>query len=144
MYKRQINNYKKNAKNIIKKIKAKDSLIKSQLEPIQDKSFIVFHDAYQYFEKAYGLNTLGSILLDPELPPSPKRIMQIRTKIKSMKPHCVFKEPQFRAKIVDTVIENTNVKVGILDPLGADLESGPQMYTNLLQNISDNLNACLK
>ena len=61
-----------------------------------------------------------------------------------MKPHCVFKEPQFRAKIVDTVIENTNVKVGILDPLGADLESGPQMYTNLLQNISNNLNLCLK
>ena len=144
VYPKNINNYKKNAKNIIKKIKAKDSLIKSQLEPIQDKSFIVFHDAYQYFEKAYGLNSLGSILLDPELPPSPKRIMQIRTKIKSMKPHCVFKEPQFRAKIVDTVIENTNVKVGILDPLGADLESGPQMYTNLLQNISDNLNACLK
>jgi zinc transport system substrate-binding protein len=143
VYPDNINLYKKNAKKIIKEIKSVDLSIKSILEPVKNKPFIVFHDAYQYFENKYGLNAVGSILLDPEIPPSPKRIIQIRAKIKTTNPTCVFKEPQFRAKIVNTVIENTNVKVGILDPLGADLEEGPGMYTNLLKQIASNLKTCL-
>jgi zinc transport system substrate-binding protein len=143
VYPDNINLYKKNARKIIKEIKTVDLSIKSILEPVKNKPFIVFHDAYQYFENKYGLNTVGSILLDPEIPPSPKRIIQIRAKIKTTNPTCVFKEPQFRAKIVNTVIEDTNLKVGILDPVGADLEKGPGMYTNLLKQIASNLKTCL-
>ncbi|MFL2549200.1 MAG: zinc ABC transporter substrate-binding protein [Gammaproteobacteria bacterium] len=144
VYPKNINLYKKNAKNIIKEIKSTDLSIKSMLVPIKDKPYIVFHDAYQYFEKAYGLNAVGSIMLDPELPPSAKRIIQIRTKIKSTNASCVFKEPQFRAKIVNTVIEDTNAQVGTLDPLGADLASGPNMYLELLKSIASNLKTCLQ
>ena len=143
IYPENINIYKKNAKNIIKEIKTTDLLIKSMLEPIRNKPYVVFHDAYQYFEKAYGLKSVGSILVDPELPASAKRIIKIRSKIKSLNAHCVFKEPQFRAKIVKTVIDGTTTKIGILDPLGADIKSGSDMYTNLLKNIAENLNACL-
>ena len=144
VYPKNINLYKKNAKNIIKEIKSTDLSIKSMLVPIKDKPYIVFHDAYQYFEKAYGLNAVGSIMLDPELPPSPKRIIQIRAKIKSTNASCVFKEPQFRAKIVNTVIEDTNAQVGTLDPLGADLTPGPNMYPELLKSIASNLKTCLQ
>ena len=144
VYPKNINLYKKNAKNIIKEIKSTDLSIKSMLVPIKDKPYIVFHDAYQYFEKAYGLNAVGSIMLDPELPPSAKRIIQIRSKIKSTNASCVFKEPQFRAKIVNTVIEDTNAQVGTLDPLGADLASGPNMYLELLKSIASNLKTCLQ
>ena len=143
IYPENINTYKKNAKNIIKEIKTTDVLIKSMLEPIRNKPYIVFHDAYQYFEKAYSLKSVGSILVDPELPASAQRIIKIRSKIKSLNAHCVFKEPQYRAKIVKTVIDGTTTKIGILDPLGADIKSGPDMYTNLLKNIAENLNACL-
>jgi len=143
IYPENINTYKKNAKNIIKEIKTTDLLIKSMLEPIRNKPYIVFHDAYQYFEKAYSLKSVGSILVDPELPASAQRIIKIRSKIKSLNAHCVFKEPQYRAKIVKTVIDGTTTKIGILDPLGADIKSGPDMYTNLLKNIAENLNACL-
>ena len=144
IYPENINTYKKNAKNIIKEIKTTDLLIKSMLEPIRNKPYIVFHDAYQYFEKAYSLKSVGSILVDPELPASAQRIIKIRSKIKSLNAHCVFKEPQYRAKIVKTVIDGTTTKIGILDPLGADIKSGPDMYINLLKNIAENLNACLK
>ena len=144
IYPENISLYKKNAKKVIKKIKKADVLIKSILKPIQNKPYIVFHDAYQYFEKAYSLNSVGSILLDPELPPSPQRIIKIRAKIKSLNAFCVFKEPQFRGKIINTVIEGTDIKVGILDPLGVDIKSGPDMYISLLKNIAENLNACLK
>ena len=143
IYPENINIYKKNAKNIIKEIKTTDLLIKSMLEPVRNKPYIVFHDAYQYFEKAYSLKSVGSILVDPELPASAKRIIKIRSKIKSLNAYCVFKEPQFRAKIVKTVIDGTTTKIGILDPLGADIKSGPDMYTSLLKNIAENLNACL-
>ena len=143
MYPENINIYKKNAKEVIKKIKLTDKAVKLKLNPIKEKKFIVFHDAYQYFEKAYGLNAIGSILIDPEQPPSPNRLIKIRSKIKTLNAHCVFKEPQFRAKIINTVIEDTNVKVGTLDPLGADLESGPNMYVDLLENLSNNLVDCL-
>ena len=143
IYPENINIYKKNAKNIIKEIKTTDLLIKSMLEPVRNKPYIVFHDAYQYFEKAYSLKSVGSILVDPELPASAKRIIKIRSKIKSLNALCVFKEPQFRAKIVKTVIDGTTTKIGILDPLGADIKSGPDMYTSLLKNIAENLNACL-
>ena len=105
VYPENINIYKENAKKAIKKIKKTDLVIKSMLNSIQDKPYIVFHDAYQYFEKAYNLKPAGSILLNPELPPSAKRIIKIKTKIKNLNATCVFKEPQFRAKIVDTVIE---------------------------------------
>jgi zinc transport system substrate-binding protein len=93
---------------------------------------------------SYGLKPVGSILLDPELPPSPNRISKIRSKIKTLNAICVFKEPQFRVKIVNTVIEGSDTKVGILDPLGTDIKSGPNMYINLLKDIAKNLTACLK
>jgi len=144
VYPENINIYKENAKKAIKKIKKTDLVIKSMLNSIQDKPYIVFHDAYQYFEKAYNLKPAGSILLNPELPPSAKRIIIIREKIKSLNVSCVFKEPQFRGKIINTVIEDTDTKVGVLDPLGADIDSGPEMYTKLLKNIAENLKACLK
>lgn len=144
VYPENITFYKKNAKNIIKKIKETDNLIKSKLKSINEKPYIVFHDAYQYFEKAYNLKPVGSILLDPEIPASPKRIIKIRSKIKALNASCVFKEPQFKAKIVNTVIEDMDVNVGTLDPLGADLDHGPDMYNNLLKSIADNLVTCLE
>ena len=143
MYPKNINTYKKNAKEIIKKIKLADNSVKSKLKSVQNKPYIVFHDAYQYFEKAYGLNAIGSILIDPEQPPSPNRLIKIRSKIKTLKAHCVFKEPQFKAKIINTVIEDTDAKVGTLDPLGADLEAGSNMYVALIENLSNNLVDCL-
>ena len=115
LYPENINTYKKNAKKLITKIKTKDNSIKLKLKEVKNKPYIVFHDAYQYFEKAYNLNAIGSILLNPEQPPSPKRIIKIRSKIKTLNAYCVFKEPQFKAQIVNTVIENTNAKVGTLD-----------------------------
>lgn len=144
LYPENINTYKKNAKKLITKIKTKDNSIKLKLKEVKNKPYIVFHDAYQYFEKAYNLNAIGSILLNPEQPPSPKRIIKIRSKIKTLNAYCVFKEPQFKAQIVNTVIENTNAKVGTLDPLGSNIVSGQDMYINLLDDLATNIKNCLK
>jgi len=144
LYPENINTYKKNAKKLIAKIKIKNNSIQLGLKEVRNKPYLVFHDAYQYFEKAYNLNAIGSILLNPEQPPSPKRIIKIRSKINTLNAYCVFKEPQFKAQIINTVIENTNAKVGTLDPLGANILPGPDMYIALLDDLENNIRICLK
>ena len=117
--------------------------IHNQLEAIQGKGFIVFHDAYQHFENRFKVKAIGSILLNPEVPPSAERISEIRHKLKESTATCVFSEPQFQSKLVDTVTEGTNTKTGQLDPLGASLKNGPRLYFELIKNIASEMTECL-
>ena len=144
LYPDNIDTYKKNAQKLIANINVKDNYIKLKLKEVKNKPYIVFHDAYQYFEKAYNLNAIGSILINPKQPPLPNRIIQIRSKIKTLNAYCVFKEPQYKDKIIKTVIENTNANIGILDPLGANIDPGPDMYISLLDDLANNISTCLK
>ena len=137
------NKYKKNAQSFIKKVNTNTIQIGEELMPIASRSFIVFHDAYQYYEKEFGLNGAGSISINPDISPSPKRINEIRSKIKSDNVQCMFKEPQFPSKIVQTIIKDTNAKEGLLDPLGSNLKPGKDLYLNLVNNLSKNLKKCL-
>ena len=135
--------YNKNATNIINKITELKSELKEELISIKDKPFIVFHDAYQYFEKVFGLNAVGSIALEDDVASSPKQISFIRNKIIKSNVSCVFQEPQFDSKLVKTVVEGTDAKVGILDPLGVDISNNKDFYLQLLRNMSKSLKKCL-
>ena len=73
--------YKANARSYVQKITALDSELSAALSNSKESPFIVFHDAYQYFEKHYGLNGVGSITFDPHDFPSPKRLKEIRSKL---------------------------------------------------------------
>ena len=135
--------YKSNALVFINQMKENKKNIRKEVESIGSESYIVFHDAYQYFEKEFRLNPAGSISLNPEISPTPKRINEIKLKILNDNVKCVFKEPQFPSKIVQLIIDDTNAKEGILDPLGSDLEPGKELYINLIKNISRDLKECL-
>ncbi|MCD6580925.1 MAG: zinc ABC transporter substrate-binding protein [Desulfuromusa sp.] len=136
--------YQTNTVVMIEKLDRLNQTLKKQLEPVKDISYIVFHAAYQYFETAYSLNAVGSITIDPERRPGAKRMVEIRQKIKQLNARCVFSEPQFESRLVATVIEGTGAKTGILDPLGADLQSGPEAYFQLMTRLADNLCEGLK
>lgn len=110
-----------------------------KLAPYKDIPYIVFHDAYPYFEAAYGLSPVGSITVDPERKPGAKRISEIREKIKELNARCVFSEPQFEPRMVDVIIDGTGARKGILDPLGIDLAADRDSYFRLLNNLADNL-----
>ncbi|MGN6450887.1 MAG: zinc ABC transporter substrate-binding protein, partial [Brucella intermedia] len=116
--------YEKNARDYGEKIDALTREIASELDPVKDKPFIVFHDAYQYFENRFGVKAAGSITVSPEKAPGAARIKEIHDKIKSLGATCVFSEPQFEPKLVKTVIDGTEARTGILDPLGAELKDG--------------------
>jgi zinc transport system substrate-binding protein len=117
--------------------------IARDLAPIKAKPFVVFHDAFQYFEHRFGLSAVGSITISPDAQPSAKRLTEIRRKLQSLSAVCVFSEPQFQAKLVNAVTEGTTARSGTLDPEGALVDPGPSAYDTLLRNLSDDLRACL-
>ncbi len=96
-----------------------DREITATLAPVKDVPFIVFHDAYQYFDRHYGLAGVGSITVNPEQPPGAKRLNEIREKIVTQQARCVFREPNFEPSLVDMVVADTDAKTGVLDPEGA-------------------------
>ncbi|MBW8636229.1 zinc ABC transporter substrate-binding protein [Hoeflea sp. WL0058] len=113
------------------------------VEPVKQKPFIVFHDAYHYFENRFGLSAAGSITISPEVSPGAARISEIREKVSDLKAVCVFSEPQFESSLVGAIIEGTDAKTAVLDPLGAELANGPDLYFSLIGNMADSMADCL-
>lgn len=136
--------YAKNLAAFDARIDALDKQLATELAPVQNKPFIVFHDAYQYFEHHYKVTVAGSITVSPETAPGAKRVADIHDKIKSLSATCIFAEPQFPPKLITVVAEGTSARTGVLDPLGADLADGPDLYPTLLKNMASALTACLK
>ena len=120
-----------------------DRRLKSEMTKIAKTPYMVFHDAYQYFEKRYQLNAVGSVTLHIGYGSSVRRLMEVRKSIQKEKIRCIFSEPQFSPKLLQTVTAGTIVKIGTLDPLGAGLEPGTELYFTLLNNLSHALSNCL-
>ena len=113
------------------------------LAPIRDKPFIVLHDAYQYFEDRFGLIAAGSITVNPERAPGVQRVTEIRDRVRELEGVCVFAEPQFDRRIVDVVIEGTEARAGTIDPLGADIDDGPELYFEMMRTLAASFGECL-
>lgn len=135
--------YNRNLATLTKNLAALDKEIAETVAPVKDKPFVVFHDAYQYFEHHYGVHTAGSITVSPETLPGAERLTQIRDKVKTLGATCVFAEPQFEPKLVNVVIEGTPATSGTLDPEAATLEPGPDLYFTLMKSIATSLRDCL-
>ncbi|MEX0302931.1 MAG: zinc ABC transporter substrate-binding protein [Leisingera sp.] len=134
--------YKANAEAGKQEIAEAVASISAQLEPFRAKQFIVFHDAYQYFEQGFGLSAAGAISLGDAVKPSPARIAEIRGVVADRNVTCVFSEPQFNPGLVATVLDGTGAGTAVLDPLGAKLEPGAGFYPALLQDIGAAIAGC--
>ncbi|MEP3200039.1 MAG: zinc ABC transporter substrate-binding protein [Lentilitoribacter sp.] len=135
--------YEANAEALMAKIDALITEVSADLEPVKDKGFVVFHDAYQYFETRFGMSAVGSITVSPEVLPGAERISELHAKIKELNAVCIFSEPQFESKLVQTVTEGTNAKSGVLDPLGTGIDNGPELYFTLIKNMATSFKTCL-
>ena len=135
--------YGKNAEAMIARVEALEDELETMLEPVKDKPFIVFHDAYQYFENHFGLNAAGSITISPEVQPGAARVAELRNKVRELDAVCVFSEPQFEPRLVATVTEGTDARTGVLDPLGANLADGPDLYFEMMRANAKALADCL-
>ena len=135
--------FKANAAALAAKLDALASELEGDLKPVADKPYIVFHDAFQYLERRYGLNVVGSISINPEVPPSAKRLTDLRRKIQSLGAVCVFAEPAFDRRLVDNLIEGTSARTGTLDAEGSSLDPGPDLYFTLMRMLAGALKSCL-
>ncbi|MGI9479762.1 MAG: zinc ABC transporter substrate-binding protein [Hyphomicrobiaceae bacterium] len=135
--------YEANAKAVMARLTDLTAGITAKLKPFRAKGFIVFHDAYQNFERRFGLEASGSITVSPEVRVGVRRIRMLRSKVRQLGATCVFSEPQFEPKLVATVVEGTPAKSGVLDPLGASLKGGPELYFTLLRNMAASFATCL-
>ena len=135
--------YAKNGDALVGRLTALDREMRSDLAPVKDTPFVVFHDAYHYFETHYDLNAVGSITVSPDRAPGARRVSEIREKITELGASCIFSEPQFAPSVLTTVIEGTSARQGILDPLGADQPAGPDAYFSLMRALTGSLKKCL-
>ena len=132
--------YKANSKKVIKDL---DGLIKEVKNEInKDASFVVFHDAYQYFEKRFGLSVIGALTVNPDVMPGAEQLSEIREVIEHEKAKYIFSEPQFNPNIINSIASDTGVKTGVLDPLGANIDKGKNMYFDLIKDMSNSLKGC--
>jgi zinc transport system substrate-binding protein len=111
--------------------------------PVRDKPFVAFHDAYQYFENRFGMAAAGTITVSPDAMPGVQRLSEIQHKLGELDAACVFAEPQFEPRIITVVTEGTNARSGVLDPLGADLADGPELYPALVRGLAESFADCL-
>ena len=147
MAKHLIENDQKNASvykdNLKKANKDLDKLVK-QVKSELNKDFksIVFHDAYQYFEKRFKVNVLGAFTVNTDVLPGAEQLKEIREIIEHDKVTCVFSEPQFNPEIINAVAKDMNISTGVLDPLGATLTPGKNLYFDLIKNMSKSFKGC--
>ncbi|MCY4376525.1 MAG: zinc ABC transporter substrate-binding protein [Spirochaetaceae bacterium] len=135
--------YHDNEHDLIQELEDLVDELDAELAPIRDKPFIVLHDAYRYFEDRFGLAAAGSITVNPERAPGVQRVTEIRDRVRELEGVCVFAEPQFDRRIVDVVVEGTQAGAGTIDPLGADIDDGPDLYFELMRNLAASFKECL-
>jgi zinc transport system substrate-binding protein len=140
---RNARTYQGNAANVKRDLDKLINEVDAEMSPVKGRPYVVFHDAYQYFEDRFGMKPVGSITVSPNTLPGAKRVKELREKIKSLNASCVFSEPQFEPKLIATVIEGTSAGTGVLDPLGVSIKAGPEMYFTLIRNMSKSLKNCL-
>ena len=136
--------YFANASEAIAELDALDKEVDEMLDTVRGGKFIVFHDAYQYFETVYDFPASGAISLSDASDPGAARIAEIAKRIESENIQCVLSEPQFNANMVDTVMAGTEAKTEVIDPLGFGIEPGASLYTKLIKGMATSLVNCLK
>ena len=147
MSKHLIENDPKNEKiyrdNLSKGYKEIDKLTKDVSSELSNSvASIVFHDAYQYFEKRFSVNILGAFTVNTDVMPGAEQLAEIREVIEHDKVACVFSEPQFNPDIIKAVAKDMNIKTGVVDPLGATLNPGKDLYFSLIKNMSASFKGC--
>ncbi|TYO99182.1 zinc transport system substrate-binding protein [Geothermobacter ehrlichii] len=135
--------YRRRAERLAGWIAALQQGLSDRLAAVRTKKYLVFHDAYQYFERAFGLEPLGALAIHPDRPPGARRLRELRDLLRRSGAVCVFSEPQFEPKLLRVLTEGLALRHGQLDPLGVDRPVSGASYLDLLAGLGDGLVSCL-
>ena len=136
--------FQSNLNDVLQKLDALEAELEEITKPVAETPYLVFHEAYQYLERKLNLTQVGAIHVNPEIAPSAKRIRSLRETVVETNAVCIFGEPQFNPAIVSTISEGTDIKSGVLDPLGAHVAEDSDAYFNILRDIARSLRECLE
>lgn len=136
--------YRSNAEHLVKRLRQLDLDLEQRLAPVQALPYVVFHDAYRYLERRYGLRPVGVVSIDPERRPGARRVREVRAAIRASGARCVFSEPQFPSRLIPVLLEDTGARSAVLDPLGTGIPPGPDAYFQLMQQLASALLECLQ
>lgn len=135
--------YRENAAQAGTAIATLDAQLDAALAPVGDKPFVVFHDAYGYFADHYGLTVAGTVALGDAAPPGAAHLAELQARLGPAL--CIFPETGQDPKMVQTIAADSGARIGgALDPEGAGLEPGPQLYSAILSDMAKTLIACLE
>lgn len=135
--------YRANAARTVEALARLDARLRAVLSPVANVPYIVFHDAYQYLERRYGLAAAGAVAVTPERQPGARRVREIRERIVGAGAVCVFAEPQFEPALVRSLVRDSGARTGVLDPLGAEIPEGPALYAAMMEKLAASLAGCL-
>ena len=135
--------YRRNATRAAARLDTLTQRIKSQFTGKPVAPFILFHDSFQYLERALGLSAAGFVTVDPDRPPGARHLSDIHAVISDAEAACVFTEPQFEPRLIPTLVKGTRARIAVLDALGSSLQAGPGLYFEMMENNLDALAGCL-
>lgn len=121
-----------------------DRHLKARLAKLAGKPYFVFHEAYGYYEAAYGLEHAGVFSLSPDVQPGARQVARMRQRLQEAGPTCVFSEPPLQPRLARTLSAGLPVRLAELDPLGSTIPVGPQGYEQLLERLGEELAGCLE
>ena len=135
--------YKSNADRAVIRLQSLHAEVERTLKPVQRAPFMNFHDAWQYFNAEFGMNYVGALTLNPEAKPSARRIAQVQKTIRESGAKCLFAEPQFPAALAQVAVRGTPAKIDVIDPIGAYLTPGSDLYFDLMRQTANEMASCL-
>ena len=135
--------YRANANTAKEEISHEIHHLEDHLKSVQGQGFLVFHDAYQYFENRFGISATGSISIADASKPNAKRLQELKHHFEEEGIHCVLSEPQYSSKLIDSVFGGFKPHIGVADPIGVDLELGSGLYLELLENLASGIAECV-
>ncbi|WP_429072604.1 zinc ABC transporter substrate-binding protein ZnuA [Aeromonas veronii] len=124
------------------KVDAKDKVIAGQMKAVNEKGYFVFHEAYGYWERHYGMSSKGHFTVSPERRPGAKTLVDIRKALEEKQASCIYAEPQFSPAVIESVARNTGAKVLLLDEVGEQVPLGPDGYPQFMQQLADAFAQC--
>ncbi|MEN5032965.1 zinc ABC transporter substrate-binding protein ZnuA [Pseudomonas sp. Ps21-P2] len=136
--------YESNVKAFSARLDALDAKIKQRVAGISGKQYFVFHEAFDYFEEAYGLKHAGVFAVSSEVQPGAQHVAAMRARLTEFGKTCVFSEPPLRPRLADTLSAGLPVKLAELDGLGGYTPATAQGYEQLLSKLADDLAGCLE
>ncbi len=135
--------YESNLKKALNELSLLENELQLTISNLENKPYMVFHDAYSHFETQFGLTPIAVVRVDPEHEPGVKRTAELQQILRNNQVVCIFNEPQFSSKLTEKLIKGTDVRVGVLDPIGADIPMGKTMFSTLQTNLAASLHDCL-